>query len=144
VKFRDTTRGIQPPEWAVWATLAVFGVFAFALWWWVQSLVSDPLDLMGLTFVQVGAVVFGVPMLLGRGTARGQSRVFAWATVLGPGSSGFLFIPYLSPSFAAHPAFFVLVGTTTACAIAFLLLDEHLRRADARKAAVPAEPVAVA
>jgi hypothetical protein len=145
VKFRDTSRGTQPPEWAVWTLVAVFGLFAFALWWWVQSLVSDPLDLMGLTVVQVGAVVFGVPMLLGRGTARGQSRVFAWATVLGPGSLGFLFIPYLSPKFAAHPAFFVLAGTTTACAIAFLLLYEHLRRADARLAAADAQtPVAVA
>jgi hypothetical protein len=143
VRFRDTTRGTQPPEWAVWTIVGVFGVFAFALWWWIQSLVGDPLDLMGLTVVQVGAVVFGVPMLLGRGTARGQSRVFAWATVLGPGSLGFLFIPYLSPKFAAHPAFYVLAGTTTVCAVAFLLLYEHLRRADARQPA-KAAPIPVA
>lgn len=32
--------------------------FAFALWGWARSLVDDPLDLVGLTLVQVGAVAF--------------------------------------------------------------------------------------
>jgi hypothetical protein len=127
---------------AVWLLVGVFQSLAFALWWWAQSLIDDPLDLVGLTVVQVGAVAFGVPMLLGRGTARGSSRVFVWATLLGPGSLGFVFIPYLAPPIGAHWQFWAVVTATTVCALAFLVLYEHLRRADAsRPLAAVAVPV---
>jgi hypothetical protein len=130
VRFRGAFSRDRLPTPAVCGLLAVFLGFGFALWWWVQSLIEDPLDLVGLTVVQVGAVVFGVPMLLGRCSARGQSRLFVWATLLGPGSLGFLFIPYLAPGFANNWHFYAVALATTACALAFLLLYEHLRRAD--------------
>lgn len=144
VKYRSASFGGGLSTPAVVGLLLVFQAAAFALWWWVQSMVSDPLDLVGLTVVQVGAVVFGVPMLLGRGTARGQSRIFVWATLLGPGSLGFLFIPYLSPEFANRWQWWTVVGAATACAVSFLLLYEHLRRRDAAAAGPVAPKPAVA
>ncbi|MBB3600629.1 hypothetical protein FHT40_000262 [Mycolicibacterium sp. BK556] len=121
------------PTVAVCLLVAAFQSLAFALWWWVQSLLDDPLDLIGLTMVQVGAVAFGVPMLLGRNTARGSSRIFVWATLLGPGSLGFLFIPYLAPEFASSWQFWTVVTTTMMCAVSFVLLYEWLRRRDERQ-----------
>lgn len=140
VRFRGEFARDRLPVPAVWAMVGAFLVFAFVLWWWVRSLVDDPLDLVGLTLVQVGAVVFGVPMLLGRGSARGSSRVFAWATVLGPGSLGFLFIPYLAPAAFDRWPFWTLVAAVFACAVAFLLLYEHLRRVGDDRARGPAAP----
>lgn len=144
VRYRSRSFGGGLSTPAVVGFLLVFQVAAFALWWWVQWLASDPLDLVGLTVVQVGAVVFGVPMLLGRGTARGQSRIFVWATVLGPGSLGFLFIPYLSPEFANRWQWWAVVGCTALCAISFLLLYEHLRRRDVAAAGAAAPRPAAA
>jgi hypothetical protein len=142
VRFRGAFSRDRLPTPLVCAILGAFLVFAFALWWWVRSLVDDPLDLVGLTLVQVGAVVFGLPMLLGRGSARGSSRVFAWATVLGPGSLGFLFIPYLAPAAFDRWPFWTLVAAVFSCAVAFLLTYEHFRRADAPRP-VATEPAAV-
>lgn len=122
------------PTWAVCAIVAAFMTFAFTLFWWGQSIIDDPLELVGCVFVQMGAVVFGVPMLLGRGTARGSSRVFVWATLLGPASLGYLFIPYLAPTIGAHWQFWAAIGATTACGVALVVLYEHLRREDAQPA----------
>ncbi len=116
----------------VCALVGLFLSLAFTLWWWAQSLVDDPLDLVGLTVVQVGAVAFGVPMLLGRRSARGTSRVFVWATLLGPGSLGFLFIPYLAPTIGSHWQFWAVVASTTLCAAGFVLLYERLRHDESR------------
>jgi hypothetical protein len=135
VRYQRT--GLPTP--AVWLLVVVFLGLAFALWCWARSLFEDPLDFVGLTVVQVGAVAFGVPMLLGRGTARGSSRVFVWATLLGPGSLGFLFIPYLAPEIGAHWQFWALVAATTVCAVAFILVYEQLRMADRQRPAMSPE-----
>jgi hypothetical protein len=126
VRFQRT--GLPAP--AVWLIVGVYQGLAFALWWWAQSLFDDPLDFIGLTIVQVGAVAFGVPMLLGRGTSRGSSRVFVWATLLGPGSLGFLFIPYLAPTIGASWQFWCVVAATSTCALTFVVVYERLQRCE--------------
>src|SRR5262249_174216 len=69
------------------------------VFWFAQSVLDDRLDLFGFVLVQSSAVVFLVPWILSRGTSRGQSRAFAWATALGPASLGQIFLPYLTPAF---------------------------------------------
>lgn len=138
LKFRDPGFGGGLSTRAVVGMLVVLQAVAFGLFWWLQSIVDDPLNLVGFTVVQVAAVVFLVPWVLARGNSRGQSRAFAWATLLGPASLGFLFIPYFSPEFANHWEFWFVVGAMTACAALYLVLFERFRRIDAEAADMPA------
>lgn len=114
----------------------LFGLFqlsAFALLWWLQSHLDDPLFLVSLVGTQVAAVIFSIPFLLVRGHARGQSRLYAWATLLGPGSLALGLFPALSPIF--HTALYGALCLLIAClGIMYVVLLERTIRADAQHA----------
>jgi hypothetical protein len=105
----------------------LFQVAAFVTLWWVQSLIDDPLYLTSLVATQIAAVIFNIPFLLNRGSARGQSRTFAWATLLGPGSLAMGMFPALSPFFR-NGLYAALCLTLIALSLAYLLLLERYRR----------------
>jgi hypothetical protein len=74
------------------------------------------------------ATAFLVPWILTRGNARGQSRAFAWATVLGPGGLGLGLFPALSPSAFNNWHFYALVVSLMSLSVTYLLLlERHLR-----------------
>ena len=127
------------------ALLALGLLGGFATFWYVQSVAHDRLDLLGLTFVQAGATVFLVPWIISRGSTRGQSRAFAWATAFGPASLGQVFIPYLSPAFRTWQLYSFL-AVTTLLGFAYALLYEHYRRLEAKRTmdAALAEELSVA
>jgi hypothetical protein len=112
----------------------LFGVVAgaglvcgFAFFWSLQSVMGDPLDLFGFVAVQACAVVFLVPWILSRGSTRGQSRAFAWATALGPASLGQVFVPYLSPAFRTWQCY-LFIAATTVLGFSYALLYERYRK----------------
>lgn len=110
----------------------VFQLTAFVLLWWLQSLLDDPLYLVSLVGTQIAAVIFNVPMLLVRGSARGQSRIYAWATLLGPGSLALGLFPALSPAFRT-PLYAALCMLIFVLAVLYLvLLEQQLRRESQR------------
>ena len=118
------------PRWTFVSTYLLLQCFAFAGLWWVQSLLDDPLYLVSLAATQIVAVVFLVPWILARGDARGQSRAFAWATVVGPGGLALGLFPALSPDLFDQEHYWLLVASLVALAVMYLLLLEfHLRRA---------------
>lgn len=127
--WRYNRPGIAPdaPRWVVDGLLLLGLTGGFAAFWYLQSAANDRLDLLGLTLVQASAVVFLAPWLIARGSTRGQSRAFAWATALGPASLGQAFIPYLSPAFRTWQLY-GFVAVTTALGFAYALLYEHYRR----------------
>lgn len=113
------------------ALLLVFQASAYAMLWWLQSLMDDPLYLVALASTQIAAVVFNIPMLLVRGNAQGQSRLFAWATLLGPGSLALGLFPALSPVFQT-PQFAGVCAGMLALSVAYVLLLERYRRCPLR------------
>jgi len=117
------------PRWMFVGSYLLLQAFAFLGLWWLQSLVDDPLRLISLAATQVVAVVFLVPWILARGNARGQSRAFAWATVLGPGGLALGLFPALSPQLFDNAHFWALCGSLVTLSVAYLLLlEHHLRR----------------
>lgn len=109
-----------------------FQFAAFALLWWLQSLIDDPLYLVSLVGTQVAAVIFNVPMLLARGDARGQSRIYAWATILGPGGFALGLFPALSPVFF-NGYYAAVVIAMVALSLVYLLMLEQALRATPRR-----------
>lgn len=118
------------PRWMFVGSYLVLQGFAFVGLWWLQSLIDDPLRLVSLAATQVVAVVFLVPWILARGSARGQSRAFAWATVVGPGGLALGLFPALSPELFDHRQFWMLAGSLVTLSVGYLLLlEHHIRRA---------------
>ncbi len=117
------------PRWMFVGAYLLLQAFAFVGLWWLQSLLEDPLRLVSLAATQVVAVVFLVPWILARGDARGQSRAFAWATVLGPGGLALGLFPALSPELFDTAHFWALCVSLVTLSVAYLLLlEHHLRR----------------
>jgi len=124
------------PRWMFVGSYLVLQVFAFVGLWWLQSLIDDPLRLVSLAATQVVAVVFLVPWILSRGSARGQSRAFAWATVVGPGGLALGLFPALSPELFDHRQFWMLAGSLVMLSVIYLLLlEHHIRRTGAQPVA---------
>ena len=122
------------PRWVFVGTYLLLQVFAFAGVWWIQSLLVDPLYLVSLAATQVVAVVFLVPWILNRGSALGQSRAFAWATVIGPGGLALGLFPALSPELFDDARYWFLVASLVTLSVSYLLILEHHLRAAAREA----------
>lgn len=118
------------PRWAFVGSYALLQAFAFAGLWWVQSMLDDPLYLVSLVGTQMVAVVFLVPWILQRRSSAGQSRAFAWATVLGPGGFALGLFPALSPELFDDPRYWTLVASLVTMSFAYLLLLEHHLRLD--------------
>jgi hypothetical protein len=119
---------------AFFLLIVIFQVATYLLLWWLQSLLADPLYLVSLLGTQVAAVMFNIPMLLVRGNTKGQSRIYAWATLLGPGSLALGLFPALSPIF--HTGLFAgLCLTLAALSIAYVVLLEQYRRSEQSVAA---------
>lgn len=126
--------GIAPdlPRWMFVGSYVVLQAFAFIGLWWIQSALDDPLYLVSLAATQIVATVFLVPWILTRGSARGQSRTFAWATLLGPGGLGLGLFPALSPSAFNNWHFYALVASLISLSVTYmLLLERHLRSTSA-------------
>ncbi|HKY91897.1 MAG TPA: hypothetical protein VJM11_12695 [Nevskiaceae bacterium] len=107
-----------------------FQVAAYVLLWWVQSLLDDPLYLVSLVGTQVAAVIFLVPFILVRGNARGQSMIYAWATLLGPASLALAMFPALCTAFRT-PLYAGLCASMTVLALLYLALLRRYQAADA-------------
>lgn len=118
------------PRWMFVASYVLLQAFAFVGLWWLQSVIDDPLRLISLAATQVVAVVFLVPWILARGSARGQSRAFAWATVLGPGGLALGLFPALSPELFNNVHYWALMGSLVTLSVSYLLLLEHHLRKD--------------
>jgi hypothetical protein len=111
----------------------VFQVATYLLLWWIQSLLDDPLYLVSLVGTQVAAVVFMVPFILVRGSARGQSMIYAWATLLGPASLALAMFPAMCTVFRT-PMYVGLCASMTALAVLYLVLLRRYQAADASTA----------
>ncbi|WP_182379300.1 hypothetical protein [Nocardioides sp. WS12] len=126
------------PRWMFVGSYLVLQAFAFVGLWWLQSVVDDPLKLISLAATQIVAVVFLVPWILARGSARGHSRAFAWATVIGPGGLALGLFPALSPELFNNAHFWALAGSLVTLSVSYLLLlEHHLRRTSRTPAASP-------
>jgi hypothetical protein len=112
---------------AFFLLIAIYQAAAYLLLWWLQSLLDDPLYLVSLVCTQVAAVMFNIPMLLIRGNTKGQSRIYAWAALLGPGSLALGLFPALSPAFQ-NGLFAGICVTLALLSIAYVVLLEQYRK----------------
>ena len=115
----------------------LFQVTAIVLFHLLESVINDPLNIFGLVPVQLISILFIIPFLIRRGNTRGQSRIMAWALLLGPGSFGMLQSVAMLPALRT-PLFYGMVACTTALSIAYILLLEYYRKLEAREAKVVA------
>jgi hypothetical protein len=126
-------RAIAPnlPRWAFTVSFVLFQIFVLVALWWIQALLDDPLTLVTLTLVSVAAVVPLAPWILTRGSTRGQSRLFAWAALLGPGSLVLGLTPVICAAFDTI-SYYAVVVSVFALAITYLALLEFYRRNEKR------------
>jgi hypothetical protein len=126
-------RAIAPnlPGWAFTVSFVLFQIFVVVALWWIQALLDDPLTLVTLTLVSVAAVVPLAPWILTRGSTRGQSRLFAWAALLGPGSLVLGLTPVICAAFDTI-SYYAVVVSVFALAITYLALLEFYRRNEKR------------
>lgn len=116
---------------AFFLIIALYLAAAYLLLWWLQSLLDDPLYLVGLMCTQIAAVAFNIPFLIVRGNAQGQSRIFAWSALLAPGSLALGLFPALSPIFR-NWLFAAVCLLLLVLSIAYVVLLERYRRAPSR------------
>lgn len=74
------------------------GVYIMFLWF--RSMMGDPLYLECFAVSIVFSNLFNIPMLMRRGSRKGQSLVIAWALAIQTGPVGFFMVhPFLGPYF---------------------------------------------
>ncbi len=122
------------PPWAWYGIYGLFQVTAIALYCLLQTWIDDPLRITGWTIAQVINILFMIPMALRRKSTRGQSRLMAWALLLGPGSSTLFLATSIVPSLLTA-LYWVASICIIAMSIAYLLLYEHYRRQEKLAAA---------
>jgi len=115
------------PAPAFYAICAAFQIMAFILFHFTESLIADPLGIVGLAISQIVNVVFMIPLLLRRRSTRGQSRILGWAILLGPGSIGLLQSAAMVPALRT-PLYYAMVACMTALSIGYLILLEYYRQ----------------
>jgi hypothetical protein len=120
----DLGRDVGDAEWG--ALIAVAVLASLGLVAGLRAVIEDPLNLVGFVVVQVAAVAFLPQMALMRGSTRGQSRAFACATVLGPGSLGFGFVLFLAPEMRSAGVL-AAIAATALLALTYLAIYERQR-----------------
>lgn len=89
------------------ATQLAIGV----LFWFIYSQIDDFLFLISFASTVIVSVALMLPLLHGRGSARGQSRLLATSLIISPVGFFFVFLPAMSSYFLSLP--YLLVGVTT-------------------------------
>jgi hypothetical protein len=80
---------------------AAIQVGVYTMFLWFRSMMGDPLYLECFSVSIVFSNLFNIPMLLRRGSRRGQSLIIAWALAIQTGPVGFFLVnPLLGPYFA--------------------------------------------
>jgi hypothetical protein len=97
------------------------GVYVMFLWF--RSMIGDPLYLECFAVSIVFSNLFNIPMLLRRGSRKGQSLVIAWALLIQTGPIGFFLVnPQLGDYFVTPPWIAAgLANTALAAAYVWLL-----------------------
>jgi hypothetical protein len=132
------------PAMAYYGIYAAFQVSAVMLFHFLDSVIDDPLHIVGLAVSQIVNVVFMIPLILRRGSTIGQSRIVGWAILLGPGSLGLAQSAALVPALRT-PLFFGTRACMTALSIIYLALFEYFRHREGyRGKHSPADDYAVA
>jgi hypothetical protein len=94
------------------------GVYIMFLWF--RSMMGDPLYLECFAVSIVFSNLFNIPMLMRRGSRKGQSLVIAWAVAIQTGPVGFFMVhPFLGPYFM-QPTWIAAGIANTVLAFAYL------------------------
>lgn len=97
------------------------GVYIMFLWF--KSMLGDPLYLEYFSISIVFSNLFNIPMLMRRGSRKGQSLVIAWALAIQTGPVGFFLVnPYLGPYFSRWPWIAAGVANTVVAFVYLLML----------------------
>jgi hypothetical protein len=114
------------------------GVYIMFLWF--RSMMGDPLYLECFAISIVFSNLFNIPMLMRRGSRKGQSLVIAWAVAIQTGPVGFFMVhPFLGPYFmqptwfAAGIANTVLAFDTSGCCIGLPAIPRRRHAGSARQ-----------
>ncbi|MGQ0625655.1 MAG: hypothetical protein ACT4PP_13540 [Sporichthyaceae bacterium] len=99
---------------------------------YLRELIEDPIFMITFSTTVFTAIVFAIPMLMGRGSRRGLPLASARAIAIAPASFLCIFLPAIAPEFDRWPTY-LLGGTCLALGVAYNIL---LMR-------YPAEPGAV-
>lgn len=85
----------------------------FVLFWWLKAQWGDPLFLVAFVATQIVSHIFNIPMLLRRGSRKGQSLVLAGNLVIGAGVLTFFFgYPLYGPQFRTLEHYLLGVSVT--------------------------------
>jgi hypothetical protein len=102
--------------------LAALQAATFVAFWWLRAQIGDPLFLVVGVMTQILSHAFNIPMLLRRGSRKGQSLLYAGNVLVGAGITTFFFaFPLFDPIFRT-PLHYALGVAVVGLGVAYLWL----------------------
>jgi hypothetical protein len=112
--------GLGASKWQALASYAAIQAGVYVMFLWFRSMMGDPLYLECFAVSIVFSNLFNIPMLLRRGSRKGQSLVIARAPAIQTGPVGFFTVhPYLGPYFM-QPSWIAAGIANTVLALTYL------------------------
>ena len=112
--------GLGASKWQALASYAAIQAGVYVMFLWFRSMMGDSLYLECFAVSIVFSNLFNIPMLLRRGSRKGQSLVIARAPEIQTGPVGFFMVhPYLGPYFM-QPSWIAAGIANTVLALSYL------------------------
>ena len=96
----------------------------------LHAVIGDPLVIIMITTTYVGCIAFNFGFLAQRGSRRGVSQLLVWSLVLAQFTWFFVYLPNISPDWAASPWVYALGVVCTGAALWYAVLYQRAPKFD--------------
>lgn len=114
--------GLPDSWWKAAGVYAVIQAGVYVMFLWFKSMLGDPLYVECFAISIVFSNLFNIPMLLRRGSRKGQSLVIAWALAIQTGPVGFFLVHPNMGAYFMQPAWIAAGLANTALAFVYLYM----------------------
>ena len=120
VTYSREEAGLGRSAVVAWLNLIAIQAGMYIAFLWFKSMLDDPLYLECFSISVVFSNLFNIPMLLRRGSRKGQSLIIAWALLIQTGPMCFFLVGPLYGAYFSQPIWLAAGAANTVLAAVYL------------------------